>query len=42
MVRMERLEVIECLIKASQNRATIKIICPLSEENSEIIRKICK
>ena len=42
MVRMERLEVIECLIKASQNGATIKIICPLSEENAGIIRKISK
>jgi two-component system sensor histidine kinase VicK len=42
MVRMERLEVIECLIKASQNGATIKIICPISEENTGIIRKISK
>ena len=42
MIRAYRLGVIDHLIKASQkqNSANIKIICPLSEENSDIIRKI--
>jgi signal transduction histidine kinase len=41
MVRTERLGVIDYVIKASQeNGATIKIICPLSEENSKIIKRI--
>jgi signal transduction histidine kinase len=37
---MDRLGGINYLIKASQNGATTNIICPLSEENSDIIRKI--
>ncbi|HEY9490779.1 MAG TPA: HAMP domain-containing sensor histidine kinase, partial [Nitrososphaeraceae archaeon] len=41
MVRVERLGVIDYMIKASQeNGAAIKIICPLSEKNSEIIKRI--
>jgi two-component system sensor histidine kinase VicK len=42
MIRAYKLGVIDHLIKASQkqNSANIKIICPLSEENSDIIRKI--
>jgi two-component system, OmpR family, sensor histidine kinase VicK len=40
MLRMHKLGVIDHLIKASQNGAIVKIICPLSEENSHIIKKI--
>jgi signal transduction histidine kinase len=42
MVRAYRLGVIDHLIKASQkqNSANIKIICPLSKENSDIVRKV--
>jgi signal transduction histidine kinase len=40
MVRLDRLRVIDHMIRASQNGAIIKIICPLSEENSAIVRKI--
>ncbi|MCD6036995.1 MAG: histidine kinase, partial [Nitrososphaeraceae archaeon] len=40
MLRMDRLRGIDYLINASQNGATIKIICPLSEENSDIVKKI--
>jgi signal transduction histidine kinase len=41
MVRLDRLGVIDYAIKASQvNGADIKIICPLSEVNSRIVKKI--
>jgi two-component system sensor histidine kinase VicK len=40
MVRVDKLGVIDYVIKASQNGATVKIICPLSEENSEVVNKI--
>ena len=40
MVRMNRLRGFDYLINASQNGATINIICPLSEENSHIVKKI--
>ena len=40
MVRVDKLGVIDYVIKASQNGATVKIICPLSEENSEVVDKI--
>jgi two-component system, OmpR family, sensor histidine kinase VicK len=41
MVRVERLGVIDYMIKASQeNGAAIKIICPLSKENSKITKRI--
>lgn len=40
MRRVDRLGVIDCLINASQIGAIIKIICPLSERNSEILRKM--
>jgi two-component system, OmpR family, sensor histidine kinase VicK len=40
LVRVDRLGVIDSLLKASQNGATIKIICPLSEVNSKIQKKI--
>ena len=38
--RVDRLGVIDCLINASQAGAIIKIICPLSERNSQIQRKM--
>jgi two-component system, OmpR family, sensor histidine kinase VicK len=40
MIRVDRLGVIDCLINASQNGATIKIICPLSEKNSQFVSKM--
>jgi two-component system, OmpR family, sensor histidine kinase VicK len=40
IIRAERLGIIDTIIKASHNGASVKIICPLSEENSETIRKI--
>jgi two-component system, OmpR family, sensor histidine kinase VicK len=41
MIRMDKLGVIDYLIKASsQNGASIKIICPLSEENSDSVKRI--
>ena len=45
MVRIDRLGIIDHLIKVSQNggnTATIKIICPLSEVNRDITKKITK
>ena len=41
MVRMDRLGVIDYLMQASQkNGVQIKIICPLSSENEEIVKRI--
>jgi signal transduction histidine kinase len=40
MIRVDRLGVIDHIINASQRGATVKIICPLSEENSKVIKKI--
>ena len=42
MIRVDNLGVIDHLIKASQNGANIKIICPLTGENSHILKKISK
>ena len=41
IVRADRIGIIDYLIKVSQeNNAAVKIICPLSKENSEIIKRI--
>ena len=40
MIRADRLGVLDHLIKASKKGASIKIICPITEENSEIIKQI--
>jgi signal transduction histidine kinase len=40
MVRADRLGVVDHLIKASKKGASIRIICPITEENSEIIKQI--
>jgi len=40
MVRIDKLRIIDSLIKASQNGANVKIICPLSKENSHIQKKM--
>jgi two-component system, OmpR family, sensor histidine kinase VicK len=40
LVRVERLGLIDYVVKASQSGATVKIICPLSEVNAEIVRRI--
>ncbi len=43
MIRLNRLGVIDYTIKASQEKdAEVKIICPLSEVNSEIVMTIPK
>jgi two-component system sensor histidine kinase VicK len=40
MLRMERLGVIDSLMQASKRGALVKIICPITEENSHIARRI--
>jgi two-component system sensor histidine kinase VicK len=40
LVRIDRLGIIDSLVKASQNKGVIKIICPLSKENLQIQKKI--
>ncbi len=41
MVRADRLGVIDYLIRSSSEKgATIKIVCPLAKENSEIVKRI--
>ncbi|MFL6383871.1 MAG: sensor histidine kinase [Nitrososphaeraceae archaeon] len=41
MVRLDRLQVFDYIIKASQeNDAEVKIICPLSQINSHIVKRI--
>jgi two-component system, OmpR family, sensor histidine kinase VicK len=40
LVRIDRLGIVNYLLRASKNGAEVKIICPLSEENSGIQKKI--
>jgi signal transduction histidine kinase len=40
MTRVDKLGVIDHLINASQNGVIVKIICPLSKENSDIVEKM--
>jgi two-component system, OmpR family, sensor histidine kinase VicK len=40
LVKIDKLGIINSLIKASQKRVNVKIICPLSRENSQIQKKI--
>ena len=40
LVRIDRLGIIDSLVKSSQNKVVIKIICPLSKENLQIQKKI--
>lgn len=40
MLRMERLGVIDSFIQTSKKGALVKIICPITEENSHISRRI--
>jgi two-component system, OmpR family, sensor histidine kinase VicK len=40
LIRVDRLGLIDHVIDASLRGATVKIICPLSEENSKVTRKI--
>jgi two-component system sensor histidine kinase VicK len=42
LIRVDRLGVIDNIITASRRGATVKIICPISEENSDIIKKIAE
>jgi two-component system sensor histidine kinase VicK len=42
IVRADRLGVLDCLINASKNKgALVKIISPITEENSQIVEKTC-
>jgi two-component system, OmpR family, sensor histidine kinase VicK len=40
MVRADRVGVVDYLIRASKKGSSIKIICPITDENSEIIKQI--
>ncbi|HET7149030.1 MAG TPA: ATP-binding protein [Candidatus Nitrosopolaris sp.] len=40
MKRVDNLGVIDHLIKASQKGATVRVICPVSEENIDIVKRI--
>ena len=40
MIRADNLGIFDHLISASQKGAIVKIICPLSKENSDIVKKI--
>jgi two-component system, OmpR family, sensor histidine kinase VicK len=40
LIRIDRLGVVDTLLNASRNGAVIKIICPLSEKNKRIQKKI--
>jgi len=41
MIRANKIGVIDCLIDASTKKgAIIRIVCPLAEENSEIVKTI--
>ncbi|MGI8833983.1 MAG: ATP-binding protein [Nitrososphaeraceae archaeon] len=39
MLRLDRMGLIDYTIKASQNGATVKIICPMSEVNANVVRR---
>jgi len=42
LIRAEKLGVLDCLINASNNKgALVKIVSPITEENSQIVEKIC-
>jgi two-component system sensor histidine kinase VicK len=42
IIRADRLGVLDCLINASKNKgALVKIISPITEENSQIVEKTC-
>ena len=40
MLRLDRMGLIDYAIKASQNGATVKIICPMSEANAKVMKRI--
>jgi len=40
MIRLERLGVIDDIIEISKKGAEVKILCPLSKENSHVVKKI--
>ena len=40
MLRLDRIGLIDYTIKASQNGATVKIICPMSEANAKVVKRI--
>jgi hypothetical protein len=43
MLRLDKLGIVDYIISVSQKKeVTIKIICPLSEQNSEIVNRISK
>jgi signal transduction histidine kinase len=42
LIRIDRLGIIDHLIKKSKNGTIIKIICPLTERNSELVRRLAQ
>jgi hypothetical protein len=38
LVRADRLGIVDYLIRASNKNASIKIICPIADENSQMIK----
>ena len=40
MLRLDRMRLIDYAIKASQNGATVKIICQMSEANAKVVKRI--
>ena len=40
MLRLDRMGLIDYAIKASHNGATVKIICPISEANAKVVKRI--
>jgi signal transduction histidine kinase len=40
MIMVDKLGIIGYLMKASQNGSTVKIICPLTEQNSDIVKRL--
>jgi signal transduction histidine kinase len=40
LIRIDKLGIIDSLVRASQNRVIVKIICPLSKVNSHVQKKI--
>ena len=42
LIRVDKLGVLDCLINTSIKEPLVKIICPITEENSEIVEQICE
>jgi hypothetical protein len=40
MIRMDRFGLLELLVMASKKGASVKIICPITDQNSELVKSI--